>query len=117
MKEILLTCPFTGAQFSATIDVNNNLYVTHPITNETHKINYNSSIKKYNLPAELLQWVETVSLGEAARILNVSRQRISAIAQNGTIQPRTVNGQTVFVLDDVLQYKETRKPGAPKKES
>lgn len=117
MKEILLTCPFTGAQFSATIDVNNNLYVTHPVTGETHKINYIWKTNKYILPAEILKRIETVSLADAAKILDVSRQRISAIAQNGTIQPRTVNGQTVFILDDVLQYKETRKPGAPKKES
>lgn len=117
MREILLTCPFTGVQFSATIDVNNNLYVTHPITGEVNKINYNSSIKKYNLPARLLERVETVTLSEAAEILDVSRQRVNAIAKTGVIQPRTVNGQTVFTLDDVVEYKESRKPGAPRKDA
>ena len=33
-----------------------------------------------------------------------------------TIPAKTVNGQTVFMLDDVLKYKETRKTGAPRKD-
>lgn len=116
MKETILTCPFTGIEFNAIIDADNNLYVKHPITGEVNKINYNSSIKKYNLPKSLFKHIDTISLSEAADILGVSRQRISAIAANSTIEPFTVNGQTVFKRADVLQYKRTRKIGAPRKD-
>ena len=113
MKEILLTCPFTGCQFTATIDLDNNLYVKHPLTGEINKINYNCSIKKYNVPKSLFKPVETVTLAETAEILGVSRQRASAIGVSGVIAPKVVNGQTVFLLNDVLAYRDNRKVGAP----
>lgn len=115
MREIILTCPFTGCEFSALIDADDNLYVNHPLTGEVNRINYNCSIKKYNISKQLFKHYSTVSLSEAAEILNVSRQRISAIALDGVIKPRTINGQTVFLLDEVLEYKENRKVGAPPK--
>lgn len=113
MKEILLTCPFTGCQFTATIDLDDNLYVKHPLTGEINKINYNRSIKKYNVPKSLFKPIETVTLAETAEILGVSRQRASAIGVSGVIAPKVVNGQTVFLLDDVLAYRDNRKVGAP----
>ena len=116
MREILLTCPFTGCTFNALQDADENLYFVHPLTGETLRMNYNASIKKYNLDKALLKRVQTVTLSQAAEILEVSRQRASAIAQSGVIAPKRVNGQIVFVLDDVLKYKESRKVGAPPKE-
>ena len=116
MKETSLTCPFTGCQFSALIDASGNLYVKHPLTGEINRVNYNCSIKKYNLDKSLFKQIETVSQSQAAEILGVTRQRISEISANGTIPPKTVNGQTVFILSDVLKYKETRKCGAPRKD-
>lgn len=116
MKEILFTCPFTGCAFSGLVDADENLYVVHPLTGETLRINYNANIKKYNLDKKVLKWIATVTLAETADILGVSRQRASAIAQSGVITPKTVNGQTVFILDDVLEYKRARKVGAPRKE-
>ena len=115
MKEIILTCPFTGVEFKATIDVDRNLYVKHPITGDVHKINYNRSIKRYNVPEQLFKHVETVTFSEAAQMLEVTRQRISAIASTGVIETFTVNGQSVFKREDVVKYKETRSPGAPKR--
>lgn len=115
MQEIILTCPFTGVEFTALTDVCGNLYFNHPLTGEACRVNYNVSIKKYNLPKEYLKRVETVTFSEAAEILEVTRQRIYAIAQANTIKPRTVNGQTVFLLDEVLDYKRSRKVGAPRK--
>lgn len=116
MQEILLTCPFTGVEFTALKDVDNNLYFNHPLTGQALRVNYNCSIKKYNVPKEMMKHIETVSLSEAAEILDVSRQRVSTIAQTEVIKPKTVNGQTVFLLHDVLEYKKNRKVGAPRKE-
>ena len=116
MKSLILTCPFTGVEFTALVDADNNLYVKNPLTNEDVRVNYNCSIKKYNIPANLFKHVDTVTLAQAAEILEVSRQRISAIALDNVIPAKSVNGQTVFVLSDVLKYKETRKTGAPRKD-
>lgn len=116
MKEIKLTCPFTGAEIIATADVLGNVYFTHPLTGEQLKMNYNSSIKKYNIPKEWFKHIETLTIGEAAEILGVSRQRASAIAATNVIRPVLVNGQQCFLKKDVLKYKLNRKYGAPKKE-
>ena len=116
MKEIILTCPFTGCTFNALQDADDNLYFVHPLTGETLRMNYNRNFRWYHLDKRLLKKVETVTLVKAAEILEVSRQRASAIAQTGVIAPKRVNGQTVFILDDVLKYKESRKVGAPPKE-
>ena len=116
MKEKILTCPFTGCQFTALEDADGNLYVKHPLTDDMNRVNYNCSIKKYNIPMQLFKHIETVTLVQAAEILEVTRQRMSMIAANNTIPAKTVNSQTVFILGDVLKYKETRKTGAPKKD-
>lgn len=115
MKEITLTCPFTGCEFTALEDLDKNIYFKHPLTGEDLRINYNRSIKKYNMPRKFFKHVETVDLAQAAEILDVTKQRISTIAMNNVIKPKNVNGKTVFLLSDVLEYKKNRKVGAPKK--
>ena len=115
MKETTLTCPFTGIAFTALKDTDGNLYFKHPITGETLKMNFNNSIKKYNLPKEYLKPIKTVTLLKAAEMRGVSRQRASAIATSNTIKPIIVNGQTVFLEADVIEYSESRKVGAPKR--
>ena len=116
MQKITLTCPFTGCEFTALQDAEGNMYIKHQLTGEDLKINYNCSIKKFNVPKSFFKHIETVSLSQAAEILEVSRQRISAIAANNAIRPVIVNDQQRFILSDVLEYKRTRKVGAPKKE-
>lgn len=116
MKEITLTCPFTGCSFKALEDADDNVYFTHPLTGDVIKMNFNASIRRYNINRKAFRHIETVSLSEAANLLGVSRQRAGAIAASNVIKPYTVAGQTVFKLQDVLDYKETRRIGAPKKE-
>ena len=116
MKEILLTCPFTGQPFTALIDTDDNLYCKHALTGELMKINFNWPIKRYMIPKSYLERIDTVSFTDAAELLGVSRQRISAIAANDTIRSYELNGQKVFLMSDVLKYKETRKVGAPRKD-
>ena len=116
MKEIILTCPFTGCEFKAVKDMDNNIYFTHPLTGKPLKMTYNYTIKRYNLPKSCFDHVEVVTFAQAAEILGVSRQRVSAIAAKNVIRPVLLNGQQCFTLDDVLEYKEIRKVGAPRKE-
>ena len=116
MKEIIATCPFTGVEFSALVDALGNMYFVHPLTGQQVKMNWNCSIKKFNLSKDLFKQIETVSIAEAAEMLDVSRQRASAIAATNVIRPVLVNGQQRFLKDDVVQYAHDRKTGAPKKE-
>lgn len=116
MKEKLFTCPFTGAEFKALEYADGRIVTRHALTGEEIRMNWNCSINKYNIQGKAFRHIETVTFSQAAEILDVSRQRISKIASDNVIQPHMVNGTPVFVLDDVLKYKQDRKIGAPRKE-
>lgn len=117
MKEIKLTCPFTGCDFTATQTADGDLFIIHPLTNEQIKISYNASIKKYNIDANHFKHIETVTSAQAEKILDVTKQRVYQIVKNETIPVHYTKpyGEVVFILDDVLSYKNTRKVGKPKK--
>lgn len=113
MKQVMLTCPFTGVEFSALEYADGSLLITHPLTGEQVKINWNGTVSRFNVPKNLFKHYGTVTMSEAAEMLGVSRQRITAIAKNGTIPPKLMNGSIIFLVSDVLDYKGTRKVGAP----
>lgn len=116
MKEIMLTCPFTGVPFKATEYADGRIIFVHPLTHEIFHMNYNASIKKYNVEKRAFKPIEICTQAQAMDILEVSRQRINKIAHDGTIPTYTVNGIAVFLMSDVIKYKEKRKPGRPEKE-
>lgn len=116
MKEIILTCPFTGIEFKATEYADGKIVFVHPLTRETIHMNYNASIKKYNIDRSAFKQIETCTQTQAMEILEVSRQRVNKIAQDEIIPTFIVNGSKVFLMRDVLEYKETRKVGRPEKE-
>ena len=115
MKEIKLTCPFTGVEFSALEDCNGNIYAKHAITGDDIKLNWNYTIKRYNIPKSAFKHHETVTPVQAAKILDVSKQRISQIVQEQIIPVHMVNGSPVFLLADVEEYSQNRSVGRPKK--
>lgn len=113
MKELVLTCPFTGQEFTALEYADGRLLVKHPLTGEDIVVNWNCSCQRYYFPKKYLKHVETCNKEQAAEILDVSRQRIAQIVEAQTIPIHMVGGETVFLLSDVLAYKDTRKPGRP----
>ena len=115
MKEIKLTCPFTGVEFTALEDVNGNIYAKHALTGEDIKLNWNCTIQRYNLPKSALKHYETITPVQAAKMLDVSKQRISQIVQEQIIPVHVVNGSPVFILSDVEKYSKNRAVGRPKK--
>lgn len=115
MKKVILTCPFTGQEFTALESADGNLFVNHALTGEQIKINWNCTINRYNLQKSALKHIETVNFSDASEILGVSHQRISQIAKEGIIQAHKVGNSSVFVKDDVYRYRDSRKVGAPKK--
>ena len=117
MKEITLTCPFTGIEFTALEQADGKLVIIHPLTGEQLAVNWNCTINRYNIPKSYFKHIETMTRDEAQSVLNVSHQRITQIIKDEIIPVHHVNGSPVFVADDVYRYKDTRKVGAPKKEA
>ena len=118
MKPVSITCPFTGQVIKALQNENDGtLIIENAITHEQITCVYDKDNDCYCIPANiLLQKFDLITQTHAAYILGVTRQRISQIAKMETIKPLLVNGKTMFHRQDVLDYKETRKVGAPKKE-
>ena len=115
MKELILTCPFTGAEFTAHEYPDGKIEFIHPLTGEALFVNWNCSIKKYNVPRMFFEHIETMTPNEAAKELDVTPQRISQIMKDEIIPVRYINNSPVFLAQDVHSYKKTRKVGAPKK--
>lgn len=120
MQKKKLTCPLTGCDFEViTTDEKNPMFekflMSHPIEHYPFKAYVN---ERYELciPLKYFEHVETVSVTKAAELLNVSRQRIHQLVNSSVLNAHVVNNQPVFKLDDVLEYKRTRKLGRPRKE-
>ena len=118
MEKMKLTCPFTGIEFQAFKEPKTHkLYFANPLTHEMTSAKWDMIANAYVIPAEMFRYIETISTVEAMEILDVSRQRISQIVNDNVIPSHIVNNQPVFILSDVLQYKENKKPGRPKKDA
>lgn len=115
MKEITLTCPFTGVEFKALEQNDGTLLVKNPISGNMHVLKCNE-MGKIEISRNWLDHINMVNAKEAAEILEISRQRISAIIQNKTIPSYLIANTPMLKLSDVLKFKETRKCGRPFKE-
>lgn len=116
MKKKVFTCPLTGIDFTALETADDNIICTNPITHEEVRLNYNSSCNLYYISPEYFKHVELVTFTEAAAILNISLQRVSKIAADGIISTYVIGSNKYMRKADVLEYKRTRKVGAPTKE-
>lgn len=115
MKEIILTCPFTGVNFTATEYADGRIVFVHPITRKIVYMSYNACIDKYYIDKVSFKRIDTVTQAQAMEILDISRQRVNKIVHDGTIPAYKINGSDVFVKSDVLKYKESRKRGKHEK--
>lgn len=116
MKELVLTCPFTGVSFKALLSSDNNIYYINPLTGKQMTAKLETLESTITLAIEDFAYVESVSPKDAQEILDVSKQRISQIVASNIIPVRIVSGSPRFLKEDVLRYKESRSVGAPKKE-
>lgn len=115
MKEKILTCPFTGIEFTATELADGKLVFTHPLTGEQLQMNWNSSINRYKVPKGYFRHIETMTREQVQKALEVSHQRVTQIIANETIPVHIINGTPMFLAEDVYDYKDNRKVGAPRK--
>lgn len=120
MEKRMFTCPMTGVEFEAmsmepyTVPFVK-MVTHHPLKHEPVEM-YLNERWEICIPLRYFDHIKTVTPIEASEILGVSRQRIAQILSDNIINSHTVNGSSVFLLDDVLAYKESRQPGRPRKE-
>lgn len=109
-----MTCPFTGVSFPI-IEQDGFIIAVNPLDDSTMKMMINDN--KLIVPLDAFNFRETLTLGQAADLLGVSRQRISQIAHTGVIPVKMVADEQRFLTSDVLRYKRERKVGRPRKEA
>ena len=132
MEKVKFTCPLTGVGFEMIFQEKIKHFETefsklpvfpilskplcnHPIEHYPLDVYIN---ERYELciPMTYFELIETVTPVEASEILETSRQRITQILNDDIIPSHMVNGKPVFRLDDVLEYKENRSVGRPRKD-
>lgn len=113
MKTETHTCPLTGASFDA-VHLENSLVAINPLNGA--QIAYPIRNGYIMVPLWSLEEIETLTPVQAADYLDVSRQRIDQLAATNKICQRYVNGSPVFLKSDVVEYKNNRKNGRPRKE-
>lgn len=64
---------------------------------------------------ETRQEIKLVYIYDAAKILDVSKQRISQLVKDGILDIFNVYGLPFFKLTDIENYAKTRKVGRPAK--
>ena len=117
-REIILTDPFTGIDFTAMQYDDKTIVAIHPLTGESITMPYDRRTRTFMLPAYVMEHIETVSLSQAARELHTSAQRVSAACKSGKIPFKKLpNGAKMIVKNDLQFYAETRKVGRPRKEN
>ena len=107
-------CPFTGQKFHGTIENDGSITILNPITKAIY--NFKVHGNAITIPLELFEYVDMVNGSQAAKILNISHQRISELAKNDRIPYTLINGVKMFRRDDIMRYKNSRKNGRPRKE-
>lgn len=116
MERMFLTCPFTGVEFQAYKDAKlQRLYYANPIEHETMSVNYDPSTNSITINLNDFNHVELVTPEQATDILAISRQRIYQIINDNVINAHTIAGRPFLKLCEVLDYKQNRKPGRPRK--
>ena len=118
MKKIILTDPFTGIDFEAYTFDDESILAIHPLTGETIIASYDAATKRFMLPVEALEHIDTVTLKEAAEFMNVSVQSVSHTCSRGKLPVKVLpNGTKVIVKKDLQHYNDTKRIGRPRKEN
>lgn len=110
MKKIIMTCPFTGIEFTAIKSADGDIIAANPITHEEIKMNYNNSCNRYYIDPSQFKYIETTTPIKAAKILGVSVQRVSKLMADGKLNAfEPLSGVKIIPIKSVLDYRKNRK--------
>ena len=116
MQRMKLTCPFTGVEFEGFKEPSlGKFFYANPLEHEMKSVKFDPITNSITISLDDFAHVETVTPDEATDILMISRQRMYKIVNENVIPCHIVAGKPVLVLSQVLDYKQNRKPGRPRK--
>lgn len=116
MQRMKLTCPFTGVEFEGFKEQGlGKFFFANPLEHEMTSVKYDHATNSITVSLDDFAHVETVTPDEATDILMISRQRMSKIVNEDVIHAHIIAGKPILKLEEVLDYKENRKPGRPRK--
>lgn len=116
MKKIILTDPFTGIDFDAWVFDDESIIAIHPLTGQTIKANYDEHTKRFMLPVEVFEHIDTCTMQDAADFMNVSIQCVSNACKSGKLPVKELpNGSKMIVKQDLINYNDNKRAGRPKK--
>lgn len=101
-----LTDPLTGLEFTALSDKDGNLTVQTAFDGVV-TFNYNEVDGTYKVPAYIFTYRQNLSLNECARLLDVSKVRVSRLCANGTLKSVKVGNALVIDKKSALEYRST----------
>lgn len=108
MEIVSKSDPLTGIEVTVLMQDNKDMTFENLFTGCV-TLHYNESKDCYEVPADLFDYRPTMGATKAARYLGVSRQRINALCNDGTLRACKVNGTIVIDKTSIDNYKESRK--------
>lgn len=119
MKRITLTCPFTGVTFEATQTADGTIIAYNPLTGDPVEMKLNNgSIQRYYMKPSAWREIKAYTIKDAAKELNVSIQRVSAMIKDGKLPVHVLpNGDKLVLDDDIRLYNENKTYGRPRKDA
>lgn len=103
MKILKYTCPFTGGDFKLIVKEDYPaLKINHALTGEE----FTCSIVDghITIPLDALAPVECVTLMQAAKTLNISKQHVTNLIKAGKLQAVKFNGRYRILKESVENY-------------
>lgn len=109
------TDPFTGAPFQA-VQMNDHLIVDIP-TCPNEKMVCHITGDYVKIPLKSFEYVPLMSSTDACMELHISRQRLVQLVKSEILHPIYLGNSQYFTTESVLEYKQSRKNGRPRKDA
>lgn len=108
MKLQTMSNPFTGHEMKVPVFDDGSFIFDCAFTHKTIAVGYDSEHDVYIIPAKAFEHVQTVSLVEAAEMLDVSKMRVSTLCAKGQLRFSKINGVIAIEYESVLDYMHNR---------
>lgn len=107
MKKLKKSDPFTGVELDAIEMTNGDLVLDTPFyKNLSTRLTYNTEKDVYEIPKNAFNYVELITLRQAAELLGVYKMYVSRLCKNRKLDFIKVNDKMLISKQSVLNYKE-----------
>lgn len=105
MKKRMVSDPMTGISYDV-LEMENGSIVVDTAFKGTVTLEYEDGC--YQVPKDLLEHVDTISLRECAKLLGVTKMYVSTLCSQGNLESTKVNGVLVINRESAERLKEIR---------